>query len=232
MDYTLIRSVLLVGACAASGCIAPAEEVVENEGSAELEPLDGVPAAGPPVFEITVDAEIDPPYDRDVEGQLLVLSVQLFHCGSGVDTTDDEVRMPSGTLASEDVGAVIIADYGSFGDQEIYLGGAGPFTLSVLYDAQGTALHSESDEWNGTRPELGVFPRALDVGTALFEIIPGEPHVLTLLDPSALYDEGTQTLTTTYEFLSESGQEHSITETYSFAGRHLSVSQYEPRACD
>lgn len=232
MDYAFSRCALMAASCALAGCLAPAEEVVGNDGMAELEPLDGVPGSGPPVFEVTVEADIDPPYDRNVEGQALAITVQLFHCGSDVDTTDEEVRLPSGMIASEDVGAVVIADYGSFGEQDLYLGGAGPFTLSVVYDADGTPLHSESDDWNGSRPELGVFPRALDVGTALFEIVPGDPHVLMLLDPSAAYDEDTQTLTTTYGFTSERGQEHSITETYRFAGRHLSVSQYEPRACD
>lgn len=232
MDYALSRCALLATSCVLVGCIAPPEEVVGNDGMAEFEPLDGTPADGPAVFEITVEAEIDPPYDRGVEGQPLAISVQLFHCGSGVDTIEEEVRLPSGILDSEDIGAVVIANYASFADQEIYLGGAGPFTLAVLYDADGAAVHSGSDEWNGSRPEIGVFPRALDVGAALFEIVPGDPNVLMLHDPSATYDEDTQTLTTTYQFHSESGQEHSLTETYRFTGRHLAVSQYEPRACD
>lgn len=232
MDYAFSRCALLVASCALAGCIAPAEEVVGNDGMAEFEPLGGTPGDGPPVFEITVEAEIDPPYDRGVEGRPLAISIALFHCGSGVDTTDEEVRMPSGVIEPDDVGAVVIANYKSFADQDIYLDGAGPYTLAVVYDADGTPAPFESDEWNGSRPETDVFPRALDVGTALFEIVPGEPNVLMLHDPSASYDEDTQTLTTTYGFHSESGVEHSLTETYRFAGRHLAVSQYEPRACD
>lgn len=232
MDYAFSRCAVMAASCALVGCIAPAEEVVGNDGMAEFEPLDGMPGDGPPVFEITVEAEIDPPYDRSVEGQPLAITVELFHCGAGVDTTDEEVRLPSGILESDDIGAVVIANYRSFADQDIYLEGAGPYTLAVVYDAEGTAVPFESDQWNGSRPEIDVFPRALDVGTALFEIVPGDPNVLMLHDPTARYDEDTQTLTTTYGFHSESGQEHSLTETYRFAGRHLAVSQYEPRACD
>lgn len=205
----------------------------EGEGMAELEPLEGMRSDGPPVFEVTVEAAIDPPYDLALEGDPVSDSVWLFHCGAVVFTEEDEVRVPEGTVDTQDVGAVLIADYESFADQDLRLGGGGPFTLSLVYDAEGEAVYSESGTWGDEAgPALGVFPRALDPSTELFEITPGEPHVLTLLDPTADYDASTQTLTTQYEFQSENGQEHSITETYRFSGRHLAASQSEAFGCD
>ena len=232
MDYAFSRCALVAASCALAGCIAPAEEVVGNDGMAELEPLQGVPSDGPPVFEVTVQASIDPPYDRELEGDPVGAGVSLFHCGAVVFVDEAEVQVPDGTVDVQDVGAVVIVDYDSFGDQELRLGGAGPYNLSLVYDTAGSAVYSESGTWNDSGPPLGVFPRALDMGAPLFELVPGEPHTLTLLDPSATYDGATQTLTTQYEFQTESGQQHTITETYQFSGRHLAATQSVPWGCD
>lgn len=257
MDCSFFRCALIAGASALLGCAASPEVVAseggggseagsgegggesesggegESDGMAELEPLDGMPGEGPPVFEVTVEAAIDPPYDRAVEGAPVSSAVWLFHCGAVVFATEDEVRVPEGTVDTQDVGAVVIADYESFADQDLYLGGGGPFNLSLVYDTEGVAVYSESGTWGDeTGPALGVFPRALDMGTELFEISAGEPHMLTLLDPTADYDASTQTLTAQYEFQTENGEQHSITETYRFSGRHLPASQSEAFGCD
>ncbi len=232
MDYAFLHCVLVAGLCGVCACVADPEEVVGNDGEAELEPLEGAPSDGPPVFEVTVEASINPPYDRDVEGHPVVASVSLFHCGAVVYTDEAEVLVPDGTVDVQDVGAIVIVDYDSFGEQELRLGGAGPYNLSLVYDTAGAAVYSESGTWNESGPQLGVFPRALDPDTLLFELVPGEPHMLTLLDPTASYDEATQTLTTQYEFQTESGQQHSITETYQFSGRHLPAVQTTPWGCD
>lgn len=215
-----------------AGCVGTPENVVENSTPAPLLP-DGQPSEGPPVFEIVVEAEIEPPYDRDVEGSPLELGVRLFHCGAVAFPAEDEVRVPEGTLDVGEVGAVVHVDYEDFADQyELYLGGAGPFSLSVLYDQDGNAAYSESDTWDVLPFERGTFVRPLDFDTPLFRIDPGEPAMLTVLDPDAVYDADTQTLTTSYTFITESGQEHTITETYAFGGRHLSAVQSPAWACD
>ncbi|MBV1857469.1 MAG: hypothetical protein KUG77_03590 [Nannocystaceae bacterium] len=215
-----------------AACVADPREVVGNVGEAELEPLEGTPSDGVPVFEVTVDARISPAYDRSVEGEPVGGRLSLFHCGAMAYADEGEVRVRAGTVDVQDVGAIVIADYDSFSDQDLYLGGAGPFSLSIVYDTSGTAVYSESGTWNESGPRLGVFPRALDGGTSLFELAPGEPHMLTLLDPTASYDEATQTLTTQYEFQTESGQQHSVTETYSFSGRYLVAAQSQPWMCE
>ncbi len=232
MDHASFRCGLLAASCTVLGCVGDPQEVVENEGMAELEPLAGDPAVGPPVFEVTVEAVIDPPYDEQVEGELLGDPIGLFPCGAVVFVTEDEVQFPEGTVAPADVGAVILADYQSFADQGLPPRSYDLANLSVVLDTEGSPVFSESNMWERFSLDLGVFPRALDTSVAVFEITPGDPHMLTLLDPSTTYDEATQTLTTAYEFQTESGQQHSITETYRFSGRHLAATQSDPVGCD
>ncbi len=232
MRHSSTTASLLLSALALSGCLGDPEEVVENEDVVELEPLGGMPTDGPPVFEIVAQAQIDPPYDAGAEGEPLAISVVLFHCGAHAYAAEDEVRVPEGTVDIAEVGGVLIVDYDDFGDQELRLGGAGPYNVSVIYDIDGVAIYSESDEWNGSGGDLAVVPRALDVGTPLFRVDPLAETPITLLDPSADYDAATQTLTTRYTFGTQSGQQHSITETYRFGGRHLPSVQSAAWACD
>lgn len=230
MAYS-IRSLLLMS-CFLAGCVAAPENVVENSTPAPLEP-DGDPADGPPVFEVVVQADIDPPYDRNEHGSPLKEGVRLWHCGAVAVPAEDQVRVPEGTLDIADVGAVVHVDYDDFAEQYgIYLGGAGPFSLSLLYDQEGNASYSESSTWDFFPLERGTFLRPLDFDTPLFRIDPGSPPMLTVLDPDASYDADTQTLTTTYSFITEMGGEHTITETYAFGGRHLQAVQSAPWVCD
>lgn len=226
-----IRSLLLVP-CLLTACVAAPENVVENSTPAPLE-VDGEPSDGPPVFEVVAQAEIDPPYDRSEHGSPLKEGVRLWHCGAVSFPAEDEVRVPEGTLDIADVGAVVHVDYDDFAeDYGLYLGGAGPFTLSLLYDLDGNAASTESDTWDFFPFERGTFLRPLDFDTPLFRIDPGDPPMLTVLDPDASYDADTQTLTTSYGFITETGSEHTVSETYVFGGRHLQAVQTPPWVCD
>jgi|GEM_PF-2406931 len=227
------RIVCSVALVCSLGCPAAPEDVIEKETMATLDPLDGSPTAGPPVFEVSVGAEIDPPYDREAEGDPLQHGILLHHCGAAVLVSEDDVRVPGETVAVEDVGAVLTVDYDAYGEQELRLGGAGPYNLSVIYDASGAAAYSDASTWSDTSAlELGVFPRALDPSVAVFELDLSAEPVLMMLDPSASYDADTQTLQTRYTFQTESGRQHTVTESYAFAGRYLPAMQTTPRGCD
>ncbi len=218
--------------CVFGGCVASPENVVENMAVDELDPLDGSPDDGFRLFEVTVDAQIEPPYDRASEGDPLAQGVGLFHCGAVVWVRDDALEIPDGTVALDDVGAVMRVDYDAFGEQEIRLGGAGPYNLSLIYDTAGTPVYSEAYSWNDVPDELGTFRRALDSSTPIFRVEMTDAPTLHVLDPSASYDAETQTITTSYSFQTENGQEHSLTESYQFGGRHIEAVQSEPWGCD
>lgn len=230
MAYSIRR--LILASCLSTACVAAPEDVVENSTPAPLEPM-GAPSDGPPVFEVVAHADIDPPYDRGQHGAPLEEGVRLWHCGAVTVPSEGEVRVPEGTFDPDEVGAVVYVDYDDFAEQyQLYLGGAGPFTLSLIYDLDGNAAATESDTWDFFPFERGTFLRPLDFDTPLFRIDPGTPPMLTVLDPDASYDADTQTLTTTYDFITETGSVHGITETYTFGGRHLQAVQSPAWLCD
>ena len=215
----------------AAGCVAPPENVVENDPFVELDPP-ATEGEGARVFEVTAHAEIDPPYDPDTAGFPSEYGVRLFHCGAEVFSTEEDVRVPEDVALPDDVAAVALLDFDDFAQQGIDFGGAGPFNLSVVYGTDGAPLFSDSGTWDEPGLPFGTFPRSLDPSVPLFRFnLSGDGPTLEILDASASYNSQTQSLSTTYTFVTEAGSLHTITETYTFGGRRLPVVSVPTQPC-
>jgi hypothetical protein len=204
----------------------------ESGGVVELEPPEGSPEAGPPVFEITVDAEIVPLYESSPGVELVGPTLRLWHCGAKIAALDGMLVVADDTVEIADIGAVVHVDYHTFDDFRISFSGGGTNTLSLVYDDDGTPFYSESPEWNGGNEPMGTFVRALDIETPLFRFDTVPVPTITVLDPSAAYDPDTGALAVAYAFATTDRQTYTITETYTFASQHAPPMSVPAPGCD
>jgi hypothetical protein len=234
------RDLVFVAALGATACAPEPNDVVENEsdsagegggGVVELEP-EGDPEVGPPIFEISVDAQIEPEYDPFAGHEIAGDTLRLWHCGATIVHLEDGVHVPADTVEVSDIGAVVHVDYPAYLDYRIFLGSGGSTSLSLVFDADGAPIYSESPEWNGGEQSMGTFVRALDIETPLFRLDTAPTPTITVLDPMAEYDQQTGELAVTYDFATTANETFTVTESYSFSGFHAPTVTTPPVGCD
>jgi hypothetical protein len=193
----------------------------------------GDPETGVAFFEITVSASIDPPaVESDLENTVL-----LFHCGAAVwPSADDDsisVELGHGIDAVEQLGAVAVVEYGSYG-HGFSFGSAGPYNTAILYETDGTAIYPDVSRWyhDAGQAAEGTFPLALDVGRPAFRFAGSAQATVTLLAPDSEYDPASSTVVVRYDVVDTGGQSHAVTETYAFSGEFVPVVFHEPPGCD